>query len=154
MIQENFEKIYRKFRLELYRQIFGVLGEREGSLTVSEFFSVEVIYLLENPTVGEFAKTLSISLPNATYKVRSLIEKGYIRKEETHDKRTFRLAVTDKFLRYYHSEFSYGQYIFDRLSERLSREQLAQVDSLFEDFISQIDREKEEKKQERSQKHD
>ena len=71
MIQDNFEKIYRRFRRELYRHIFSVLGERDGSLTVAEFFSVEVIYLMGKPTVGEFAKTLAISLPNATYKVRS-----------------------------------------------------------------------------------
>ena len=139
MIQENFEKIYRRFRIELYTHIFSVLGERDGSLTVAEFFSVEVIYLMGKPTVGEFAKTLAISLPNATYKVRSLIEKGYIRKEEGADKRSFRLAVTDKFLCYYHEDFGYGRYIFDRLSERLTEAQLAEVDGIFESFIRQME---------------
>ncbi len=139
MIQDNFEKIYRRFRIELYRHIFSVLGERDGSLTVAEFFSAEAIYLMGKPTVGEFAKALAISLPNATYKVRSLIEKGYIRKEEGADKRSFRLAVTDKFLCYYHEDFGYGRYIFDRLSERLTETQLAEVDGIFESFIRQME---------------
>ncbi len=138
MIQENFEIIYSDFRLHLYKHIFKVLGEREGSLTATEFFSVEVIYLLGNPTVSEFAECLSISSPLAAYKVRSLIEKGYLIKTPTSDKRSFRLSVTEKFLQYYHKEESYGQYIFDRLSEHLTAEELEETDKLFEKFVKAI----------------
>ena len=46
-IEKNFEKIYRNFRLHLYKYIFEALGEREGSLTVTEFFAVETIGLME-----------------------------------------------------------------------------------------------------------
>ena len=60
-IEQNFERIYRDFRLRLYKYIFSVMGEREGSLTVTEFFSVETIALMGSPTVSEFADALSIT---------------------------------------------------------------------------------------------
>lgn len=142
-IESNFEKIYRNFRLELYKQIFGILGEREGSLSVTEFFAVETIGLMGNPTVSEFADCLSISSPLAAYKVHKLAEKGYLVKEPTDDKRSSRLQVTEKFWRYYHNENSYGRYIFDVLSKTLTPEELAFTDKLFEKFVETIDRERE-----------
>ena len=72
-IEQNFERIYRDFRLRLYKYIFSVMGEREGSLTVTEFFSVETIALMGSPTVSEFADALSITSSHAAYKVRQLI---------------------------------------------------------------------------------
>ncbi|MCD8371703.1 MAG: MarR family transcriptional regulator [Clostridia bacterium] len=138
-IEENFEIIYREFRLKLYKNIFKVLGEREGSLTATEFFSVEVIYLLGSPTVSEFADCLNISSSLAAYKVRSLMEKGYLVKVPTEDKRSFRLNVTEKFMKYYHEEDSYGSFIFKMLSESLSEEELKTTDELFAKFVKTIE---------------
>ncbi|MCD7729641.1 MAG: MarR family transcriptional regulator [Clostridia bacterium] len=138
-IEKNFEIIYSEFRLKLYQNIFKVLGEREGSLTATEFFSVEVIYLLDSPTVSEFAECLNISSSLAAYKVRSLMEKGYLVKIPTDDRRSFRLQVTDKFMRYYHKEDSYGSYIFKMLSESLTQEELETADRLFEKFVKTIE---------------
>lgn len=146
-IESNFEKIYRSFRLQLYKRIFGILGEREGSLSVTEFFAVETIGLMDNPTVGEFAECLSISSPLAAYKVHKLVEKGYIVRETCEDKRSGRLQVTDKFRKYYHDEDSYGRFIFDILSKSLTEEELADTDRLFEKFVQTIENEsKKEKK--------
>lgn len=147
-IESNFEEIYRNFRLRLYKHIFEVMGEREGSLTVTEFFAVETIGLMDRPTVGEFAECLSISSPLAAYKVQKLIEKGYLVKEPTEDRRSFRLQVTEKFWRYYHSENSYGRYIFDVLSQTLTQDELEFTDKLFEKFVQTIENEK--RKEERS----
>lgn len=141
-IEKNFEKIYRNFRLHLYKHIFEIMGEREGSLTVTEFFAVETIGLMDNPTVGEFADCLCISSPLAAYKVHKLMEKGYIVKEQGGDRRCATLQVTDKFRKYYHEEDSYGRYIFDILSETLTPEELEQTDKLFEKFVKTIEGEK------------
>lgn len=137
-IESNFETIYRDFRLRLYKHIFGVMGEREGSLTVTEFFAVETIGLMGAPTVSEFAEALSITSSHAAYKVRQLIDKGYVLKAPTDDKRTFRLKTTDKFLKYYHDENSYGKYIFDFLSSTMTEEELSQTSELFEKFVKII----------------
>lgn len=139
-IEKNFEKIYRNFRLHLYKYIFEALGEREGSLTVTEFFAVETIGLMGNPTVTEFAECLSITSSHAAYKVRQLAEKGYVRKIPTEDGRVFKLEVTEKFTRYYHGDNACGRYIFDILKQKMSQEELEQTDRLFKKFVAAIEK--------------
>ena len=78
MLEKNFTEVYEKFELIFFRRIFEKVRERDGSLSAMEAFSLEVIYLLHEPTVGQFADFLNISQSNATYKVNSLIKKGYI----------------------------------------------------------------------------
>ena len=152
MIEKNFEIIYREFRLRLYKHVFDIIGEKSGSLSATEYFSAEVVYLLGNPTITEFADYLNISSPNAAYKVKSLESKGYITKEQTDDRRTFRIRVTDKFLQYYHDTDSYGTFIMKMLSERLGPEELEKVDRIFEQYIAQIDLEKENERQSKKEK--
>ena len=141
MIQENFDIIYKRFRIELYRHIFSILGKRECSLSATDFFSVETILLMGNPTITEFAKALCISQPNATYRIKSLIDKGFIEKMETDKRTTFRLRVTDKFMKYYHEEMGFGNVVFEKLSRHFSEEELNQVDSIFEKIIAQLSEE-------------
>lgn len=81
-MKEKFESIYRQFRLEFYKNMFSIVKERVGSLSATEMSSAEIIYLLKQPTIKEFADFIEISQPNATYKVKSLIEKGYIQKKD------------------------------------------------------------------------
>ena len=145
-IERDFEVIYNEFRLRLYKHIFGIIGEKAGSLSATEYFSAEVVYLLGNPTVTEFAEYLNISSPNAAYKVRSLIEKGYLVKTQTEDKRSYRLSVTEKFTRYYHKEDSYGTYITKMLEKRLTEEEMKYVGRIFRKYIEQINIEKEKEK--------
>lgn len=92
---------YESFRLLSYQGLFRLLRERDGSLSASEAYAVDVIYLLRGPTVKQFADCIGISQPNATYKVNNLIQKGYIRKTPSpEDRRESHLHVTDKFMRY------------------------------------------------------
>lgn len=62
-------RCYARFRLITYRSMFRLLRERDSSLSAAEAFAVDVIYLLQEPTIKEFADCLGISQPNATYKV-------------------------------------------------------------------------------------
>lgn len=101
----DFEELYRYLRLIHYQKLFATISEKPGSLSATEAFSVEVIYLLGEPTLGEFADFIGISQPNASYKVSALVSKGYITKESGEsDKRECRLIVTKKFLDYYGSQ--------------------------------------------------
>ena len=61
MLQENFSKVYDKFKLQFYRKVFELVRERDGSLSAMEAFSLEVIQMLNTPTVGQFADFLNIS---------------------------------------------------------------------------------------------
>lgn len=102
MLYESLEGVYKKFRLMHYRSLFSRIREKEGSLSATEAFSVEVIYLLNKPTIKQFSDFLGISQPNATYKINNLIEKGYItRVPSDEDRREFRLVVGEKFFSYY-----------------------------------------------------
>ena len=95
-------ELYRNLRLAHYRNLFGQLREKDGSLSATEAFSAEVIYLLDRPTIGEFADFIGISQPNASYKVTSLVTKGYLERVcSDDDHREAHLHVTKKFLDYY-----------------------------------------------------
>ena len=101
-IVEAVSDLYRNLRLSHYRNLFGQLREKAGSLSATEAFSAEVIYLLDRPTIGEFADFIGISQPNASYKVTSLVAKGYLeRVSNDEDHREAHLHVTKKFLDYY-----------------------------------------------------
>jgi len=128
------EEIYRYLRLAHYQNLFATISEKPGSLSATEAFSVEVIYLLGEPTLGEFADFIGISQPNASYKVNALVSKGYITKESGEsDKRECRLIVTKKFRDYYGSqlpdfsgftkEFSAEENaVLQKLSQRISKD--------------------------------
>ena len=99
---EAVSDLYRNLRLSHYRNLFGQLREKAGSLSATEAFSAEVIYLLNRPTIGEFADFIGISQPNASYKVNSLVAKEYLERISSEDDhREAHLRVTKKFLDYY-----------------------------------------------------
>ena len=101
-LAEAVSELYKNLRLSHYRNLFGQLREKAGSLSATEAFSAEVIYLLDRPTIGEFADFIGISQPNASYKVNSLVTKGYLeRVNSDDDHREAHLYVTKKFLDYY-----------------------------------------------------
>ena len=101
MLENKLLCISNKLRLQFYKRMFGVIHERDGSLSAMEAFAVDVIHGLDRPTVREFADFIGISRPGASYKVASLIEKGYITKEiSEEDKREYRLVLTDKYYNY------------------------------------------------------
>lgn len=98
----DFEQLYRCLRLSHYKNFFSASRRNPERLTSTEAFSVEVIYLLGAPTIGEFAEFLGISQPNASYKATSLAAKGYINKKPCQtDRRECRLSVAPRFLAEY-----------------------------------------------------
>lgn len=118
----EFDAIYRYLRLKHYQNLFSIVKEKLGSLSATEAFSVEIIYLLGEPTLGEFADFIGISQPNATYKVNSLAAKGYIEKSQSpSDRRECRLVVTEKFRKYYGVQIPEMSGITEELSPEETR---------------------------------
>ena len=76
MLSQEILDLYKKSRLMTYRAMFGRIREKTGSLSATEAYAVDVIYLLGSPTITQLAETLGISQPNATYKVNNLVAKG------------------------------------------------------------------------------
>ena len=65
MLEQNFQSVYEKFKLQFFRRLFSQVREREGSLSAMEAFSVEVIHELDAPTIGRPIRS-TISSARAT----------------------------------------------------------------------------------------
>ena len=129
MIEESFSEVYKKFKIRYYQNVFAQAPNRELSLTTIEAFCAEIIGALNNPTINEFASFINISSPNATYRVNSLIQKGYVEKVQSEtDKREYHLRVTDKYYKYYNISQAYVDTVLKRGKERCSREDIDAFD--------------------------
>lgn len=131
MLDENFSHVYDKFKFQFYRKVFELVKEREGSLSAMEAFSLEVIKMLNAPTVGQFAEFLNISQSNATYKVNSLIKKGYIEREiSSVDRREYHLVLSEKYYNYQTLFENYEHVVMNRIQARFSPEEVETFDRI------------------------
>lgn len=131
VLEKNFTEVYEKFELQFFRRVFEKVRERDGSLSAMEAFALEVIYLLHEPTVGQFADFLNISQSNATYKVNSLIKKGYIERQNSQtDRREYHLVLSEKFLNYIGLFNKYEHTVMERIEERFPSEDVQKFDEI------------------------
>lgn len=131
MLEKSFTEVYDKFKLQFYRKVFELVRERDGSLSAMEAFSLEVIKMLDSPTVGQFADFLNISQSNATYKVNNLIKKGYLERENSPtDHREYHLVLSEKYYNYIGLLTSYEQTVAERIQERFSPEEIRRADEM------------------------
>ena len=131
MLDEAFDRVYTKFKLHFYRSVFDRYQDRGDSLTTVETFCMEIINALDHPTINEFSSFLNISPPNAAYKINSLIQKGYVTKEQSpDDKREYHLLVTQKYIDYYNISQRYLTTVLDRVKERFSEEDVAKLEEM------------------------
>ena len=131
MLNKAFFNVYTKFKLHFYQEIFRRFQDREASLTTVETFCMETIQALGSPTVNEFATFMRISPPNATYKVNSLVKKGYIRKVQSpDDRREYHLEVTQKYIDYYDISSGYLVEVMNRVADRFSPEECSKLEEM------------------------
>jgi len=145
MLEKKFEKLYLQFRSNYYRRMVQVIGVREGSLSATEGYCVEIIYLMDNPTVSQFASFLNISLPNANYKINNLIEKGYVVKTTSDkDHRESHLQVTDKFLSYYGLNDEYNAQLMRDIRSNFAEAEVVQLEETIGKILELMETTKEE----------
>lgn len=139
MVDKSFVEIYDKFKLKFYRSVFELVREREGSLSAMEAFSLEVINMLSEPTVGQFADFLNISQSNATYKVNSLIKKGYLERQNSQtDRREYHLVLSEKYYNYASLMSSYEMQVIERIKQRFSKEDLENFDRMLKIISTEL----------------
>ena len=86
----RFIQLYRRMRLVIYRRLL----RRTGQLSAADTFAADIIYLLEQPTLTQFAGEMGISQPSASYRVNELAQKGVVEKViSPRDRRECRLRV-------------------------------------------------------------
>ena len=119
-----FDRIFRTLRLVRYKQLFSSFTEKQEALSATDACSLEIIYLLNNPTVNEFANFISISQPSASYRLSSLESKGLIEKTPcVRDKRESKIKVTDKFRSEYISRIPAWEDAVKRVMGRYTKEE-------------------------------
>lgn len=137
-LEDTFNNVYVKIKLQLYKRLLQRLESREASLSTVETFSVEVIDALGTPTLSEFAKAAGISVANATYKIQNLIKKGYIQKRRSEsDRRESHLHVTERFNDYKKLHTEYINTVVRRVEATCSAADVA----AFRRVLSTIDEE-------------
>jgi len=140
MIENNFIKVYDKMRIGFYRRIFSKVKEREGSLSATELFSVEIIQSLNRPTIKEFADFIGISMPGATYKVNMLESKGYVKRVRSEeDRRESYLELTQRYYDYAQINEQIISDLFDKANERFSADEMALLDKMFLFLADELD---------------
>ena len=139
MLEKNFSEVYDKFKLQFYRRVFELVRERDGSLSAMEAFSLEVINMLGEPTVSQFADFLNISQSNATYKVNNLIKKGYlVRQNSTVDRREYHLVLSEKYYTYMEIYANYELTVMRRLMARFPEEDVACFDRILRTMSDEL----------------
>lgn len=113
----------KRVGVTVYRRIF---SKRTASgLTTAEMFNLYIIELMDGPTIKDFAGFLGISQPNATYKVNTLVEKGYVEKvPSVTDRREFHLFTTKKCRKLLKEDGHSAEDLENVLKARFSDEQL------------------------------
>ena len=119
MLKENFSHVYDKFKLLLYDKAFNDDGD-DDALSAFEVICMEIITALKEPTVNAFADAAHMSSPNATYRVNSLIKKGYINKK------------TEKYTKNYGMVYDYIGIVCDRIKEKFSEDDVEKLDEILE----------------------
>ena len=139
MMEENFITVFDKFKFQFFRKIFESVRERDGSLSAMEACSLEIIDLLAAPTIGEFADFLNISQSNATYKVNSLMRKGYlVRQNSETDRREYHLVLSEKYYKYMELLTSYEDTVCQRIQDRFSEDELAVFDRILKTISDEL----------------
>ena len=140
MLEQQILRLYRMLRLLAYRKMFGTIHEKKGSLSATEAFSADVIHLLGTPTMSQFAAYLGVSQPNATYKVSSLVAKGYVQKTvPEEDRREVRLQTCGKFNSYFEEQSERLTRAIESLTDTYSSEQLSLVAEVLDTLVGRID---------------
>jgi DNA-binding MarR family transcriptional regulator len=113
------------------------VNEDKDSLSPTESYCVEAIFLMNRPTVHQFANYVNISQPNATYRISNLISKGYVRKVLSEDdRREYFLEVTDKFSKNYGMNASFNAQLMSNIREKFSQDEIAQLEKLMKKLNS------------------
>ena len=131
MLEKEFDKLYYKFRNNYCKNLFTKVNEDKDSLSPTESYCVEAIFLMNRPTVHQFANYVNISQPNATYRIGNLISKGYVRKVLSEDdRREYFLEVTDKFYKNYGANASFNAQLMSNIHEKFTEEEITLLEKL------------------------
>jgi len=140
VLAKQIDIFYSKLALNFYRNLTKYQKNSEvHSLSTTDLTTLEVIYLLGNPTYKEVTDFLGLTIPNANYRISKLIDKGFlIRTQDETDKRRFFLSVTDKYMDYYCVNDNFIEEIEKRAKKCFSKAEFNEFERLFDILINDV----------------
>ena len=138
MLDAYLAELYSKLKFNLYKDMCQGMKD-DSTLTLPEVFCSELIYAMKQPTVKEFAEFVQISSPNASYKIKNLVAKGYVKKTRSKtDKREYYLDVTDKYLEQYGTAADSAELLSEKIKKRFSQRDLNKFEEMIKVISSEL----------------
>ena len=136
----RFIQLYRRMRLAIYRRLL----RRTGQLSAADAFAADIIYLLEQPTLTQFAGEMGISQPSASYRVNELAQKGVVEKViSPRDRRECRLRVGAEYRKKTLDAPGRVEALMGELTRRFTRQELDTTAAVLDAFLTALDQEEE-----------
>lgn len=136
----RFIQLYRRMRLVIYRRLL----RRTGQLSAADAFAADIIYLLEQPTLTQFAGEMGISQPSASYRVNELAQKGVVEKiTSPRDRRECRLRVGAEYRKRTLDAPGRVEALMGELTRRFTRQELETTAAVLDAFLTALDQEEE-----------
>ena len=136
----RFIQLYRRMRLVIYRRLL----RRTGQLSAADAFAADIIYLLEQPTLTQFAGEMGISQPSASYRVNELAQKGVVEKViSLRDRRECRLRVGAEYRKKTLDAPGRVETLMGELTRRFTRKELETTAAVLDAFLTALDQEEE-----------
>lgn len=136
----RFIQLYRRMRLAIYRRLL----RRTGQLSAADAFAADIIYLLEQPTLTQFAGEMGISQPSASYRVNDLAQKGVVEKVTSpRDRRECRLRVGAEYRKKTLDAPGRVEALMGELTRRFTRQELETTAAVLDAFLTALDQEEE-----------
>lgn len=136
----RFIQLYRRMRLVIYRRLLC----RTGQLSAADAFAADIIYLLEQPTLTQFAGEMGISQPSASYRVNELAQKGVVEKVTSpRDRRECRLRVGAEYRKKTLDAPGRVEALMGELTRRFTRQELETTAAVLDAFLTALDQEEE-----------
>ena len=136
----RFLVLYHRMRLTVYRRLL----RRTGQLSTADAFATDVIYLLEQPTLTQFAGEMGISQPSATYRVNELAQKGVVEKiASPRDRRECSLRVGSEYRRKTLEAPGRFDRLLTQLTHRFSQQELDTTAAVLDAFLTALEQEEE-----------
>ena len=136
----RFIQLHRRMRLVIYRRLL----RRTGQLSAADAFAADVIYLLEQPTLTQFAGEMGISQPSASYRVNELAQKGVVEKViSPRDRRECRLRVGAEYRKKTLDAPGRVEALMGELTRRFTRKELETTAAVLDAFLTALDQEEE-----------
>lgn len=136
----RFIQLHRRMRLVIYRRLL----RRTGQLSAADAFAADVIYLLEQPTLTQFAGEMGISQPSASYRVNELAQKGVVEKViSPRDRRECRLRVGAEYRKKTLDAPGRVEALMGELTRRFTRQELETTAAVLDVFLTALDQEEE-----------